>query len=342
MSSSPSPILSDVMSAPGEESTNTAAHLSEGATGAMPMQSPSSDFSRLAMQMEWYPPRCRFAAGVNKEVVPGPRAAHSCNLIGDRIFTFGGWNGKEGLADLCVLATNDLTWSVPATKGGPSARNNHSTFVHGSKLYIHGGHDGRRWLADFWCLNVDSMEWGMPDVSGVVPSARACHTITLAGSGKGKAYLFGGYDGAKCFADLDVLDLETMTWMQPRVSGTVPQARNAQTVTPVGGNRLFLFGGHSGQKHLRDLHVLDTESLCWSQPEVKGTIPPGLRGHTANLIGTRIYLFGEPPRAHAEHAAPRGAATGRGAPVEYVCAGARSLLSLSLGVSPAAWRQAAV
>jgi len=93
------------------------------------------------------------------------------------------------------------------------------------------------------------------------------------------------------FSDLDVLDLETMTWIQPRVSGIIPQARNAQTVTPV-GKLLFLFGGHSGNKHLRDLHILDTETFTWSQPEVKGTIPPGLRGHTANLVDKVIYLFG--------------------------------------------------
>ena len=29
--------------------------------------------------------------------------------------------------------------------------------------------------------------------------------------------MFGGYDGAKCFNDIDVLDLDTMTWLQPNV-----------------------------------------------------------------------------------------------------------------------------
>lgn len=48
----------------------------------------------------------------------------------------------------------------------------------------------------------------------------------------------------------------------------------------------------AGNKHLRDLHVLDTEKLEWSQPEMKGALPPGLRGHTANLIGTKMFLFG--------------------------------------------------
>ena len=48
----------------------------------------------------------------------------------------------------------------------------------------------------------------------------------------------------------------------------------------------------SGNRHLRDLHVLDSETMTWHAPEVKGAVPPGLRGHTANLIGSRIFLFG--------------------------------------------------
>ena len=81
------------------------------------------------------------------------------------------------------------------------------------------------------------------------------------------------------------------TWIVPRISGAIPQARNAQTVTPV-QDKLFLFGGHSGIKHLKDLHIFDTNLLQWSEPKLRGSVPPGLRGHTANLIGNTIYLFG--------------------------------------------------
>ena len=102
----------------------------------------------------------------------------------------------------------------------------------------------------------------------------------------------GGFDGSICYQELLLLDLDTMTWIQPKsVAGTPPVARNAQTVCAV-GNRLFLFGGHSGNKHLRDLHILDTERMEWSQPEMRGAVPPGLRGHTANLVGHKMFLFG--------------------------------------------------
>lgn len=46
------------------------------------------------------------------------------------------------------------------------------------------------------------------------PSGRACHTMSRVGK---KLYMFGGYDGEKCFNDMDILDLETMTWIQPSV-----------------------------------------------------------------------------------------------------------------------------
>ena len=68
-------------------------------------------------------------------------------------------------------------------------------------------------------------------------------------------------------------------------------ARNAHTMTVL-GKKLYLFGGHSGNKHLKDLHVFDTETLSWTEPSICGSPPKGLRGHTANLIGTKIYLFG--------------------------------------------------
>jgi len=144
-----------------------------------------------------------------------------------------------------------------------------------------------------YLLNIEKEEcpqfqWQRGVTSGNAPAARACHTLSRLGW---KLYMFGGYDGAKCFNDMDILDLETMTWMHPTLAGTPPQARNAHTMTVIGTN-LYLFGGHSGNKHLTDLHLFDTSKLMWSQPDIQGTPPPGLRGHTATLIGHKILFFG--------------------------------------------------
>lgn len=58
-------------------------------------------------------------------------------------------------------------------------------------------------------LDTERMEWSQPVVSGVAPSARACHTTTLLGR---KVYMLGGYDGLRCFDTLDVLDLVRALW----------------------------------------------------------------------------------------------------------------------------------
>ena len=232
----------------------------------------------------------KYPTGLTADQVPGPRAAHSCNIINHKMYCFGGWNGTTGLADLCCLDLDTFEWSIPIINNptiAPSARNNHATFTYNDRLYIHGGHDGQRWLNDLWCYDPLDNTWTLVNVSGDLPSARACHTTTLLNR---KVYLLGGYNGKQCFNDLDILDLETWSWIKPRISGIPPQARNAQTVTKV-SNRLFLFGGHSGAKHLRDLHIFDTTTYTWSQPDVKGHIPPGLRGHTASLIGSKIFIF---------------------------------------------------
>jgi hypothetical protein len=40
--------------------------------------------------MAWYVPVCTHPPGVRPDQVPGPRAAHSANLIGNKLYLFGG------------------------------------------------------------------------------------------------------------------------------------------------------------------------------------------------------------------------------------------------------------
>jgi N-acetylneuraminic acid mutarotase len=61
----------------------------------------------------------------------------------------------------------------------------------------------------------------------------------------------------------------------------------------IGTSSLYMFGGHSGQKHLRDLYVFHTDKLTWHHvAAVQGPFPPGLRGHTATVKQDKIYFFG--------------------------------------------------
>lgn len=67
--------------------------------------------------------------------------------------------------------------------------------------------------------------------------------------------------------------------------------------TPQADYQLVVFGGHyyagKGQfKYLNDTHVLDMETMTWHPVQCDGDTPPARYGHTAELVGTRMFIFG--------------------------------------------------
>jgi N-acetylneuraminic acid mutarotase len=76
---------------------------------------------------------------------PSPRAYHSANALGPRIFIFGGCDAKGSpMDDICVLDTSNLTWEYPNTTGTKPKRGHHSAAFVGTTLYIIGGWDGSK------------------------------------------------------------------------------------------------------------------------------------------------------------------------------------------------------
>lgn len=168
----------------------------------------------------------------------------------------------------------------------------------GNQIFIHGGHDGSVWLDDFYIMdltevvkmNSDKISWSRPAVHGVLPTPRACHSLTRIGD---KLVVFGGYDGRACFNSLFILDLNTFNWSEPKTSGATPTARNAHAACAVSGHKLFIYGGHSGREHLNQLHIFDLNTFSWSTPIVHGDLPGGMRGHSMIWLGdNRIFQFG--------------------------------------------------
>lgn len=95
-----------------------------------------------------------------------PRAAHSCCVVGSKLYIFGGLTcptGKdedlEYLDQLLVFDMLTCTWSLPPTKGScPSARAGHSVTVFGNNMYIFGGRKGAVLLHDIYQLNTGMMK----------------------------------------------------------------------------------------------------------------------------------------------------------------------------------------
>lgn len=61
---------------------------------------------------------------------PDARAAHSADVIGgNKIYVFGGWNGKKAMNDLYVLETEKMVWRQIQLKNVPPERNNVSSSI---------------------------------------------------------------------------------------------------------------------------------------------------------------------------------------------------------------------
>ena len=223
--------------------------------------------------------------------LPSPRAAHSANIIGSKLYIFGGWNGFSAFNDVFAMDLENYTWSeILCTGNLPISRNNHRTATYKHKIYVHGGHDGTKWLDDLFVFDTVKSNWRkVPIVNAYSPTARACHSLNRI---KKKLYMFGGFNGMQSFNEIEVFDIEKTKWTQLKeIKGNSPIARDAHAMVS-NKDVLYLFGGHDGIRHLNDLHQFDTLTSTWTEIKYKDKLPNGLRGHSANCIGSSLYIFG--------------------------------------------------
>ena len=105
---------------------------------------------------------------------------------------------------------------------------------------------------------------------------------------------------------------ETLKWRKCNVTGaTIPPPRGGHCAVAV-GDIMYMFGGFDGRVHYNDLWMLDTGwyrtrsfvlpsqlliSSCivswqWSIPATTGAAPQVRSGHTATVLGSRMYIVG--------------------------------------------------
>ena len=160
----------------------------------------------------------------------------------------------------------------------PQPRGGHTATLIDKNLIVQGGqhHKSQGVFESFSLnpivLNTDTHTWFEPRVAlGKGPAARAYHTTTRVGS---SLFIFGGSTAAaqkkgaepERLGDMPVFDLVRMAWETRDVRGRRPKARSMHTAAMHEG-KLFIVGGFDGTVSLGDVHILDTDSLLWSQPK---------------------------------------------------------------------------
>ncbi|KAF4125098.1 Kelch motif [Geosmithia morbida] len=239
--------------------------------------------------------------------VPTPLRAMTCTAVGRRLVMFGGGDGPAYYNDVHVLDTANFRWTRPRIVGDrvPPKRRAHTACLYRSGIYVFGGGDGVRALNDVWRLDVSDMtkmSWklvsapdtpaaaaaavGTPASRRLKPRARGYHTANMVGS---KLIIYGGSDGAECFDDVWVYDVDDHTWRHVDVPDRYGRLSHTATIV---GSYLFVVGGHDGKDYVDDILLLNLVTMTWDRRKAYGRPPSGRGYHSALLYDSRLVIIG--------------------------------------------------
>ncbi|XP_061902334.1 host cell factor 1a [Entelurus aequoreus] len=268
-----------------------------------------------------------FIPAVRGDIPPGC-AAYGFVCDGTRLLVFGGMveYGKYS-NDLYELQASRWEWKKlkaknPKNGPPPCPRLGHSFSLVGNKCYLFGGlaNDSEdpknnipRYLNDLYILELRAgssvVTWDSPIAYGVLPPPRESHTAvvyTEKTSRKSRLIVYGGMSGCR-LGDLWTLDIDTLTWNKPSVSGTAPLPRSLHSATTI-TNKMYVFGGwvplvmddvkvatHEKEwKCTNTLACLNLDTMCWEtvlMDTLEDNIPRARAGHCAVAINSRLYVW---------------------------------------------------
>ncbi|KFH43575.1 Tip elongation aberrant protein-like protein [Hapsidospora chrysogenum ATCC 11550] len=203
---------------------------------------------------------------------PSGRYGHSLNILGSKIYIFGGQVENDFMNDLSAFDLNQLQmpnnrWEIlmqgETSPKIPAARTNHTVITYNDKMYLFGGTNGVEWFNDVWCYDPAVNKWMQLDCIGYIPAAREGHAAALVDD---VMYVFGGrtQDGTD-LGDLAAFRITTRRWYTFQNMGPSPSPRSGHSMTTV-GKSIVTFGGEpssaaSSANDLGIVYVLDTTKI---------------------------------------------------------------------------------
>jgi hypothetical protein len=129
--------------------------------------------------------------------------------------------------------------------------------------------------------DVTDLAWA-PLRSAGGPAPREDHTWTVDAGGT-VAWLFGGRDGGREYADLWRFDLASATWTEVAVDGRRPSARFGHAAAWVPDVGLVIFAGQQGADFFDELWAFDPGPGAWRKLPARGARPAPRYGTCAGL-----------------------------------------------------------
>jgi N-acetylneuraminic acid mutarotase len=235
-----------------------------------------------------------------------PRAWHTGNTIGNKALFFGGASYSRLRTSKCyneiVVYDPELMTFSPVTTSGevPPPRASHtSTLYQSDKIFVHGGErrdNGElpRYHQDVYTFDATEIRWQKQSVRGTLPE-RECHSASAIDNKR--IYIFGGatYDGTyHYYDDTTLVDTVSMQSFKVETRGEVPESRAGHSATVLPNGKIFLFGGEGVVDgcYFNDSFTFDPANNTWSKVASSGRIPPARAGHSAVLLGNKLYIYG--------------------------------------------------
>ncbi|KAL9603564.1 MAG: hypothetical protein Q9219_001067 [cf. Caloplaca sp. 3 TL-2023] len=279
---------------------------------------------------------------------PAGRYGHTLNILGSKIYVFGGQVEGYFFNDLWAFDLNALQnshskWDllIPnSAEGGPPegqippARTNHTTITWNEKLYLFGGTNGSQWFNDVWAYDARQPAWTQLDCIGYIPTPREGHSAALVDD---VMYIFGGRteDGTD-LGDLAAFKITSRRWFTFQNMGPAPSPRSGHTMTAFGKQIVVAAGEPSSAprngEDLSMVYVLDTVKIRYPNDQQIQQTPSGERVPGNRRPSTERSARGpEPMRA----AIPQGPAGGPSEGLRRVFSGSReSMVGPGAGPQP--------
>ncbi|KAK0656662.1 hypothetical protein B0T16DRAFT_319797 [Cercophora newfieldiana] len=239
---------------------------------------------------------------------PDGRYGHSLNILGSKIYIFGGQVEGYFMNDLAAFDLNQLQmpnnrWEMliqnsdsagPQQGKIPPARTNHSMITYNDRMYLFGGTNGYQWFNDVWCYDQSTNLWSQLDCIGYIPSPREGHAAAIVDD---VMYIFGGRteDGVD-LGDLAAFRITSRRWYTFQNMGPSPSPRSGHSMTAV-GKTIVVVGGEpsSATTAVSDLglvYCLDTTKIRYpndSQSSTNGQrAPAGTRRPSDATAGQNV------------------------------------------------------
>lgn len=222
---------------------------------------------------------------------PAPCFLHSATQIGSKILVYGGCDSNgDAISQLFLYDTNSFQWTSPADASSfqedhPGARYGHSATLvemHPPKIILYGGMQAS-----------DTFEFAAPDgVEEEDPSGSTFRRDFMSSRRKGKQS--NAFEGTDEGVYILTLNADRWVWSKPLIlspKNERPLPRAEHSACKTGTNEITIFGGWA-EKPTNDMWTFNYMDMQWTQVATSGIQPRPRFRHTAEVLGTKMYIMG--------------------------------------------------